>query len=405
MMAAQNFYSFKGDLLMSNGYEFGDDVEYVESAPEEGRVQWFHHKKSCDPTGKKILGDIYGWCIQANRWDYLDKACAEAGLKQFHVKQGQNINCYWQLGSSSDNQNEWGSARFFILAKGMLSVEQMGLNGGKHGFNGVRAGIAAGWGKRKGDDKAQKSLKFRAFPEELLVNGYLERPVVVSVSGKSKVDDLLTALGKDGHARVIRANNARLEARGARPITPYAGFSLALMVGDQSEIQQQDGDQGSAVTKIITDIPAQIDDAFLDSHHAGDWWSIIWEDIKANDYSIEWSKEASKTIYAGDEEVDAIHDAPPMAEESYDHPFDDDGLEDDAEFAARAREASKPTAKPVPSNSLKPLPDSELKKIQGTANEAQRRALQKLGNLLLAQKAGLTREQAAAGIKEAQRLH
>src|SRR2546429_7550951 len=294
---------------MSNGYDFGEDVEYVESAPEEGRVQWFHHRKSCDPTGKKILGDIYGWCIQAGRWDYLDKVCSQAGLKQYCVKQGENINTYWQLGSASQDQSEWGSARFFVLAKGMLSVEQMGLNVGKqHGFNGVRAGVAAGWTKRKDDDKPQKSLKARVFPEELLAVG-LERPVVIAVSGQSRVDDLIAALGKDGHGRVIRANNARLEARGAKAITPYAGFSIALIVGDQ-----QDGKKGATITKIATDIPAQIADEFLDDHHASGWWPLIWEDLKTNGYSVEWSKEASAAIYSGDNGSDeeAELSAPPM---------------------------------------------------------------------------------------------
>lgn len=384
--------------MANTGYEFGDDVEYIESAPEEGRVQWFHHKKSCDPTGKKVLGDICGWCIQAGRWDYLDRVCEKAGLKQHHVKQGANINIYWQLGSASQNQSEWGSARFFVLAKGMLSESEMGMTGGRKGFNGKREGVAAGWRKDKDKDKPQKSLKFRAFPEELLAQG-LERPVIVSVSGQSRVDDLLVALGKDGHGRVIRANNVRLEAKGARPVTPLAGFSLALMVGDQ-----QDCEQGSTVTKIVTDIPATIDDTFLDDHHVSGWWPLIWEDIKTNGYSIEWSKEASSSIYNGDtEEAEPVSEPSSNAEAYEDHPFDD-GMEYDEEFAARAAEAPKPAAKPKPSNATSKPSDADLQGIPGTALLPQRKILRdKLGRNDLALKAGLTREDAVKHIVELQK--
>src|SRR5439155_23174813 len=176
-------------------------------------------------------------------------------------------------------------------------------------------------------------------------------PVVIAVSGQSRVDDLIAALGKDGHGRVIRANNARLEARGAKAITPYAGFSIALIVGDQ-----QDGKKGATITKIATDIPAQIAVEFLDDHHASGWWPLIWEDLKANGYSVEWSKEASAAIYSGDNGSDeeAELSAPPM--ENYDHPFDDSPILDpDSDYS---NEYAKPAVKPQPSNSLKPLPDA-----------------------------------------------
>lgn len=358
---------------MSNGYDFGDDIEVVEPVLEYPRVQWFHRRNFTDATGK-AKGLTVGWHSQQGKWEEWDNACLIAGLRTIHLKQGGEIVPYWHLGSNVENEEEWGSAAPFILAKGCLSEFEMG--NGSRGFNGVRAGIAYGWTVRE-SGTPRKVLKFRAMLPELY-----DRPVVFVGGGKAIVDFLLAALGKDGHYRVLRANNTRLEKQGIKTKTPYWGFRLKLMPGEDVESKGKGG--SSEVTKIITDIPREITDEFLASHHVGLFRQIVQDEIKASNYSIEWSMQTSQEIYGGtasDEEPPTDYSS--YSDDSYDHPFDDSD-----------------------SSNVKPISDAELNAIAGgTANVAQRRALQRLGKLELAQKPGLSREEAANAIATAQKRH
>src|SRR2546430_4809412 len=178
------------------------------------------------------------------------------------------------------------------------------------------------------------------------------------------VNFMFDALGKDGHYRVLRANNARREKQGVSTMTPYWGFRLALKPGEDVDAKGEGG--SSEVTRIVTDIPrGEITDEFLASHHVGDYRQLVQDEIKASDHSIAWSMQVSQEIYGGTEEPETAIDSSVDTSD-----FDDDfqplhemGLED-----------RKPVAKPQPSNSLKPLPDAELAKIAGSANLAQRRA-------------------------------
>src|SRR5581483_7995631 len=96
--------------------------------------------------------------------------------------------------------------------------------------------------------------------------------------GKAIVDFLLAALGKDGHYRVLRANNARLEKQGIKTKTPYWGFRLKLMPGEDTEVKGNGG--SSEVTKIITDIPrGEITDEFLAAHHVGLFRQLVQDEI------------------------------------------------------------------------------------------------------------------------------
>lgn len=375
---------------MSNGYDFGDDIEIIEPAPEHPRVQWFHRRNFTDATGK-AKGLTVGWHSQQGKWEEWDNACLMAGLRIIHLKQGGEIVPYWHLGSNAENEEEWGSAAPFILAKGCLNEFEMGS--GTRGFNGVRAGIAYGWTVRE-SGAPRKILKFRAMLPEIY-----DRPVMFVGGGKAIVDFLLAALGKDGHYRVLRANNARLEKQGIKTKTPYWGFRLKLMPGEDIVIKGNGG--SSDVTKIVTDIPrGEITDEFLAAHHVGLFRQLVQDEVKASNYSIEWSMQVSQEIYGGtasDEEPTS--DFSSYSDDTYDHPFDDGGY-DEGGYAD-----PKPAAK-QPSNGLKPMSDAELSKLtEGTANPAQRRALQRLGKLGLAQKPDLTREEASAAIAAAQKRH
>src|SRR2546430_8657162 len=188
-----------------NGYDFGSDVDVIEPAPEHPRVQWFHRRNFVDTTGK-AKGLTVGWHSQQGKWEEWDMACAMANLRTIHLKQGGEIVPYWQIGSNAENEDEWGSASPFILAKGCHSEAEMG--NGSRGFNGVRAGIAYGWGRRD-NGEPRKSLKFRAMLTEVF-----DRPVVFTIGGKTMGNFMFYGPGKDGHLRVVRANNARLVKQG-----------------------------------------------------------------------------------------------------------------------------------------------------------------------------------------------
>jgi len=377
-----------------SGYDFGTGPdEVIEPAPEHPRIQWFHRRNFTDFNGK-AKGLTVGWHSEQGKWEEWDAACAVAGLRAIHLKQGGEIVPYWQLGSNSDKKNEdgtvneddWGSASPFILAKGCYSEQEMG--NGSRGFNGVRAGIVYAWTVRE-SGTPRKVLKFRAMLPEIY-----DRPVVFVVGGKAMVDFMLSALGKDGHYRVLRANNARLEKQGIATKTPYWGFRLKLMPGEDVDSKGKGG--SSEVTKIVTDIPREISDEFLAAHHVGDYRQLVQGEIKASNYSIEWSMQTSKDIYAGANGSDEDTEPPLNAgnfEESYDHPFDDD---------FQPLDDGKPAAKPQPSNNLKPLSDEQLKAIQGTAVFNQRKALQNLGRLDIARQVGLTAEKAGEAIRVVQ---
>jgi len=370
---------------MSNGYDFGPDTEVIEPAPEHPRIQWFHRRNFVDFNGK-AKGLTVGWHSQQGKWEEWDQACLVAGFRTVHLKQGGEIVPYWQLGSNAENEDEWGSASPFILAKGCYSEQEMG--NGSRGFNGVRAGIVYAWTLRE-SGTPRKVLKCRGMLPEIY-----DRPVIFVVGGKAMVDFMLAALGKDGHYRVLRANNARLEKQGISTKTPYWGFRLKLMPGEDVDSKGKGG--SSEVTKIVTDIPREISDEFLASHHVGEYKQLVADEIRASNYSIEWSLQTSKEIYAGsngtDEESEPISEASSMTEsfDAYeDHPFDD--IDD------------KPAAKPQPSNNLKPLDIRALGAIAGTAAPQQRLVLQKLGQLGLAQQAGLSKEEAGKAIVSAQK--
>lgn len=369
-----------------NGYDFGPDTEVIEPAPEHPRIQWFHRRNFVDFNGK-AKGLTVGWHSQQGKWEEWDTACAVAGFRTIHLKQGGEIVPYWQLGSNVENEDEWGSASPFVLAKGCYSEAEMG-NGSK-GFNGVRAGIAYGWGVRE-SGTPRKALKFRALLPEVY-----GRPVIFTVSGKAMVNCMFDALGKDGHYRVLRANNARLEKQGIATKTPYWGFRLTLKPGEDTDVKGKDG--SFEATRIITDIPrSEITDEFLASHHIGEYRQLVQDEIKASNYSIEWSMQVSQEIYGGTEEAEAAT----MTEDNYEHPFNDSPvLDPDSAYASEY--APKPQAKPQPSNNATPkLSKEQLGQIKGTALIPQREFIQnKLGRPDLAQASGLTREKAVELIK------
>ncbi len=364
-----------------SGYDFGEDNEVVESGIEEGILQWFS-LRDCETVDGKEDATV-GWHIEVGKYPYLDKVCAKAGLPQVKIEQSK-VNTYWQIGNKT-------GASLFVLAKGCHSETEMNDKT-------KRAGVAFGWHKEE-DGKNIKTLKFRAFVAELLPFFDEEnppRPVIV-VAKKQFASDLLPILGRDGQYRVIRANNEIFQEKHGKPTkTPYWGFSLLLTPGKREKRMSKDKTVGSPVSPITCDIPAKIDGEYLEAHHVGEYLPLVKAEIED---SVAWSLQVTQDIYAGvNGDTEEVSEPTSPFEESYDHPFDDQ------DFNESPVEAAKPAAKPRPSNNLKPLSDRELEAIKGgTANVAQRRALQKLGNLLLAQTPHLTREQAAAGIKEAQR--
>jgi len=366
---------------MSSGYDFGEDNDVVESGIEEGVLQWFS-QRDCEGAEDTTVG----WHIEAGKYPYLDKVCAAANLPQVKIEQSK-LNTYWQIGGKA-------GASLFILAKGCHSEQEMNDKS-------KRAGVAFGWHKEddgKGKVKNVKTLKFRAFVAELLPffdESNPPRPVIV-VAKNQFASDMLPILGRDGQYRVLRANNELFqEKHGKATKTPYWGFSLLLVPGKRIKRMQVKGDQGSPVSPIVSEIPAQVDDDYLDAHHVGEYLPLIKGEIED---SVAWSLQVTNDIYAGvngsTEEPENFTEASMDASdfgENFDHPFDSE------------ESVAKPAAKPQPSNSLKPLPDAELGNIVGTANMPQRRALQRLGQLGLAQKAGLSREEAGREIQLAQK--
>lgn len=370
-------------------FDFGEDNEVLEPAPEEGIVQWYS-SRDCEAVGEG--GELEdsttaGWHIQIGKYPYLDKACEKAQCRKVYLEQTSGKNGYWQVGKN-------GGAHFFVLAKGCHSETEMNDKT-------KRAGIAYGWNKDK-DGKNIKTLKFRAFVKELLPFFDEENPPkpVIVVVKKGFANDLLPILGREGHHRVLKANDQGfLEKHGKPTKTPYWGIALFLGPGKKIKRMNKDKSLGSVVSPIVSDIPAVITPDFLASHHVGYYLDLIRDEIKASNYSIEWSLQTSQEIYVGangnEEEGESFVASPSQFdEECYDHPFDDSGSYDETY-------PDKPQAK-QPSNGLKRLSDAELGAIPGTANLGQRRALQNLGLLELAQTAGLTREKAGKEITDAQ---
>ena len=111
--------------MSTDFYDFGtgpDDV--VEPSPEDPRIQWFHRRNFVDFDGK-AKGITVGWHSQQGLREDWDIACATVGLRTIHLKQGGKIVPYWQIGSNAENEDEWGSASPFILAKGVPSEWDM----------------------------------------------------------------------------------------------------------------------------------------------------------------------------------------------------------------------------------------------------------------------------------------
>jgi len=364
---------------MSNGYDFGEDNDVIESGIEEGVLQWFSSRDCETSDGKEDT--TVGWHIQVGRYPYLDKVCEKANLPQVKLEQTSGVNSYWQIGNRT-------GASFFVLAKGCYSEQEMNDQT-------KRAGIAFGW-HREDDGRNVKTVKFRAYVAELLPFFDEEnppRPLIV-VAKKQFASDLLPILGRDGQYRVLKANNELFQAKhGKATKTPYWGFSIFLVPGKKEKRMNKDRTAGSSVSPIVGDIPATIDAEYLEAHHVGEYLSLVKSEIED---SVVWSREATDAIYAGvNGDTEEAEPSMPV-DESFDHPFDDS-----YEVPASAE---KPAAKPQTSNNVKPLSDKELDAIKGgTANVAQRRALQKLGNMLLAQKANLTKEEAGKAIQAAQK--
>lgn len=374
--------------MANDFYDFGTySDEIIEPAPVEPVIQWFHRRNFVDSQGK-AKGITVGWHSQVGRNEDFDQAARSAGLRQVCLKQHGELVCYWQLGSNSRNEDEWGSAAPFVLAKGCLSEQEM------QSSKTYRSGIAYVWGERENGTR-RKSVKFRGMLPELY-----EAPVVFTVGGQYLSNFLLAALGKDGHYRVLAANNQRLQAQGIKTRTPYWGFRLKLMPGEDVPAKGKAG--SSEVTKIITDIPAQITGEFLASHHVGQYRELVQEEIRASAWSIEWSLRASEE----DTETDEIaKNGNEKSEVSIydlgDHPFDDmPSVGPDGDYTAtpiefRTPEKGKPAVKQASSNTI------SLEGIPGTANPGQRKALLKLGLAEMAQKAGLSHEQAKREIMDA----
>lgn len=378
---------------MSDFFDFGEDNEVLEPAPEEGIVQWYSSRdcEAISDDGELEDATTSGWHIQIGKYPYLDKACEKAQCRKIYIEQTSGKNGYWQLGKN-------GGVHFFVLAKGCYSETEM--NNKQN-----RAGIAFGWHKGE-DGKNIKTLKFRAFVKELLPFFDEENPAkpIVVVVKKGFANDLLPILGREGHHRVLKANDQGfLEKHGKATKTPYWGISLFLGPGKKIKRMNKDKSLGSVVSPIVSDIPAVITSDFLAAHHVGDYLDLVRGEIKTSNYSIEWSLQESEKIYAGangnDEEAESFVGSSSYSDDTYDHPFDDGGYDEGGYVDP------KPAAK-QPSNGLKPMSDAELGKFtEGTANPAQRRALQRLGKLGLAQKADLSKEEASAAIAAAQKRH
>jgi hypothetical protein len=281
-------------------FDFGtttDDI--IEPSPEDPRVQWFHRRNFVDANGKAKNGMTVGWHSEQGLREEWDMACAISGLRTIHLKQGGKIVPYWQLGSNSQNEDDWGTAAPFILAKGCPSEWDMRAS------KATRFGIAYGWGADQ-----RKSLKFRAFLPEIY-----DRPVVFVVGGRGLVDCMLQNLGKDGHYKVLRANNALLTAKELSTKTPYWGFRLTLMPGDDVEVGSKEKKGSFEITSIVTDIPSKITSEYLASHHVGQYRELVQNEIKESDHSIAWSLRVSREIEAGSETPEAVNGHSDVASE------------------------------------------------------------------------------------------
>jgi hypothetical protein len=363
-------------------FDFGEDNEVLEPSPEEGIVQW-HSARDCEAvnteTGEVEDSTTAGWHVQIGKYPYLDKVCEKAKCRKVYIDQNSGKNGYWQIGKN-------GGANFFILAKGCYSESEM--------YDKVkRAGIAFGWHKGE-DGKSIKTLKFRAFIKELLPFFDEENPAkpVIVVAKKGFVNDLLPILGRDGHHRVIKANDQGfLEKRGKATKTPYWGISLFLGPGKKIKRMNKDKSAGSTVSPIITDIPATITPEFLASHHVGYFLDLVREEIMDSNYSIEWSLKTSQEIEAGangnDEESETSFDISDLSQEE----MYEGGLDDDTEQLKQGKPASR-------------LTDDQLARIAGTALLVQRKMLRdKFHRNDLAAQAGLSREDAVGLIVSLQK--
>jgi hypothetical protein len=167
----------------------------------------------------------------------------------------------------------------------------------------------------------------------------------------------------------------------AREETRRHGHEIALPLWSYSAIfgpskkQEQRGKEGASKTifPMISGIPDEITPAYLQRHEV----PLEFADhfIKITENALEWAADLTQRIASGMESGDTSY-----GDESGDHPFDDSDS----------------------SKGLKPMSDAELRKFtEGTANIAQRRALQNLGNLELAQKPNLSKEEAGTAITAA----
>jgi hypothetical protein len=276
------------NIMTEDFFDFGTTTDNIVEPSPDPWAQWFHRRNFVDANGK-AKGMTVGWHSEQGLCEEWDMACAVAGLRTIHLKQGGKIVPYWQLGSNSMNEDDWGTASPFILAKGCPSEWDM------RSSKTERYGIAYGWGAEQ-----RKSLKFRAFLPEIY-----DRPVVFVANGMGLVDCMLQALGKDGHYKVLRANNARLAAKGLTTKTPYWGFRLTLMPGDDIDIKGKKG--SSEITAIVTDIPKEITGEYLAAHHVGQYRELVQKEIKESDHSIAWSLRVSQEIAAGSETPEARH--------------------------------------------------------------------------------------------------
>lgn len=272
-------------------HDFGVE-ERVEPGSTEAYAQWFQSRvcEIIDPvTGESEDGITAGWHIEAKVWPDIDKECKAAGLRQVRLEQTSGTNTYWLLGSHSPNKSDWGWERFFPLALGMYTEQEMKNRR-------YRAGVVFGW-ERTDEGLPKKKLKLR------VLCPIFSRPIIL-VFTRSNVNDVLPILGEDGHYRVLLANDRRRAEQGKPTKTPYWGFYIDLGPGKKETRKNQSGTKSSIVSPVISKMPVKplaVSMNYLDERHVSKFFDIDMVRLAAR-ASVPWSIDASLAIYANEDE-------------------------------------------------------------------------------------------------------
>lgn len=305
-----------------------------------------------EETGEALMDNLYyaGFFTDCGKDKDLDAAMEKHGMPWIDIVHGNGeVVRHWMIERPA----------IFLMAKGIPS-NAMSL--GKYG-------MVYMWRQKRNSTKSETILYAQVIIRQLLPD--YTKPFVFTMKS-TQTTDVLGAMRR--HYKVLAQAREELRRHGHEIALPLWSYSVLF---GASKKQEQRGKEGASKTifPMISGIPDEITAAYLQRHEV----PLEFADhfIKITENAVEWATDLTQRIASGME-----GDTPYNDDSAGDHPFDES----------------------EPSNGLKPM--AELGKLtEGTANPAQRRALQRLGKLDLAQKVNLSKEEASSAIASAQKRH